>query len=172
MQLRRHSTLYPGDILLFRPRGKKAETLSDKFIAWGQRLFRQVPKNVNYVHVAIVDWNPEFILEARWPKSEISNLAIRRASSTDKIEVWRIKNLTPEQLKKILDYGHEHLGMWYDVLLFLTGFLSLKHTTICSLYVSRMCNAAGLDIPYGFKGKKLILPDDFVDFNTMLERVM
>lgn len=169
---RRHNTLFPGDILLFKPRGKKLRTFSDKLISWGQRLFRQVPNNINYVHVAIVDWNTEFILEAKWPKSIISNLAEKRMSSSDKIEVWRIRNLTPVQLQKILDYGHSHIGMWYDVLLVITGFISLKHTTICSLFVSRMCNSADLDIPYGYWHKKFIVPDDFVLSNTMLDRVM
>lgn len=172
MQLRRHYNLYPGDILLFRPRGKKEEDFSDKLISWGQRLFRKVPKDVNYVHVAIVDWNPEYILEAVWPKSRVTNLATKRATSTDKIEVWRIKNLTKEQLKKMLDYGHSHLGMWYDVPLFCTGFISLHNTEICSVFVSQICNEAGLDIPYGFKHKIFVVPDDFVIFNTMLERVM
>jgi hypothetical protein len=170
--IRRHNTLFPGDILLFRPRGKKTETFSDKLIVWGQRLFRQVPKNINYVHVAIVDWNPEFILEAKWPKTQISNLAARRATSKDKIEVWRIRNLTPEQLKKILDYAHDHLNEWYDIPLFLTGFISLHNTEICSVYISQACNAAELDIPYGFKYKVLVVPDDFIVFNTMLDRVM
>jgi hypothetical protein len=168
---RRHSTLYPGDILLFRPRGDHA-TFTDKLIIWGQNIFREVPKKINYVHVAIVDWNPEYILEAVWPKTRITNLAEKRATSTDKIEVWRIRNLTSEQLKKMLDYGHSHLGMWYDVPLFLTGFISLKHTELCSVFVSQICNAAELDIPHGFTHKLFVMPDDFFDFNTMLERVM
>lgn len=170
--IRRHNTLFPGDILLFRPRGKKAATFSDKLISWGQRLFRKVPKNVNYVHVAIVDWNTEYILESVWPKTRITNLAIKRATSADKIEVWRIKNLTSEQCKLMLDYGHSHLGLWYDIPLFLTGFLSIKHTEICSVFIAQICHAAKLDIPYGFMNKKFIVPDDYADFNTMLERVM
>lgn len=170
--IRRHSTLFPGDILLFRPRGAKEASVTDKLIIWGQKLFRQVPKQMNYVHVAIVDWNPEFILEAKWPKSQISNLAVKRSTCKDKIEVYRIKDLSPEKLKLMLDYGHNNLGLCYDVPLFLTGVISLKHTFICSVYVARICNAAGFDIPYGFKDKKLVLPDDFAVFNTMLDRVM
>ena len=170
--IRRHNTLFPGDILLFKPRGKREETFSDKLISWGQKIFRKVPKNVNYVHVAMVDYNPEYILESVWPKTKITNLATKRSTSTDKIEVWRIKNLTKDQCKLMLDYGHSHLGMWYDIPLFLTGFLSIKHTEICSVFISQICHAAGLDIPYGSAGKKFIVPDDFILFNTMLERVM
>jgi hypothetical protein len=169
---RRHNTLFPGDILLFRPRGAKEATLTDKLIIWGQKLFRTVPKKMSYVHVAIVDWNPEFILEAKWPKTQISNLAVRKQTCKDKIEVYRIKNLTPEQCKAMLDYAHSHLDMWYDVPLFLTGTISLHNTELCSVYVSECCNAAGLDIPYGCKSKKFVVPDDFAIFNTMLERVM
>jgi hypothetical protein len=120
----------------------------------------------------MVDWNPEYILESVWPKTRITNLAIKRSTSTDKIEVWRIKNLTKEQCDKMLEYGHSHLGLWYDIPLFLTGCLSIKHTEICSVFVSQICHAAGLDIPYGSTNKKFIIPDDYIDFNTMLERVM
>lgn len=167
----RRYILHPGDVLLFKPRGDNASFV-DKLIVWGQRLFRQVPRKVNYCHVAIVDRDTRFILEARWPKTCITNLAVSRSKSKDKMEVYRVRNITPEQIKAALDWAHEHLNEWYDIPLFLTGFLDTKHAEICSTYVSHAFKAAGLDIPYGCENKKFIVPDDFYIDNSMLERIM
>lgn len=167
----RRYVLQPGDILLFKPRGEHA-SFADRFIVWGQKLFRQVPKRVNYCHVALVDRDTRFVLEAKWPKTKISNLAIIKQKTKHKIEVYRVRDLTPEQAKAAIDWAHEHLNEWYDVALFLTGFLDLKHSEICSTYVSHSFKAAGLEIPYGCTNKKFIVPDDFFIDNSMLERIM
>ena len=170
MASKRRHVLRPADILLFKPRGNAS--FSDKIIVLGQKLFRQVPRKDNYCHVALVDKDTRFILEAKWPKTQRSELAPVAASSECKIEVYRVRNITPEQVKLALDWAHEHLNEWYDVTLFLTGFLALKHTEICSTYVSHSFKAAKLAIPCGCENKKFIVPDDYAIDKEGLERIM
>jgi hypothetical protein len=170
MPSKRRNILHPGDILLFKPRGNVS--FSDTLIIWGQKLFRQVPRKDKYVHVALVDRDTRFILEAKWPKTRRSNLITTKSNSKYKIEVYRVRGITEEQIKFALDWAHEHLDEWYDVPLFLTGFLYIKHTQICSTYVSNSFKAAKLDIPYGCGNKKFIVPDDYAIDNARLERIM
>jgi hypothetical protein len=171
MASKRRHILHPGDILLFKPRGDSTSII-DKLIVLGQHLFRQIPRNDNFCHVALVDDDTRFILEARWPKTRRSHLADVRTSCTDKIEVYRVRGITPEQIKLTLDFAHEHLNEWYDVPLFLTGFLSIKHTWICSTFVSKAFKAAKLSIPYGCSDKVFIVPDDFAIDKKGEERIM
>lgn len=167
---RRRNTLHAGDILLFKPRGNASFT--DKLIVLGQKLFRKVPRKDNYCHVAIVDKDTRFILEARWPKTRRSNLLKTKLSSKCKIEVYRVRKITDEQIKLTLDWAHDHLNEWYDVPLFLTGFLAIKHTEICSTFVSKAFKNAKLYIPHGSENKTFIIPDDFAIDKLGLERIM
>lgn len=166
----RKYVLQPGDILLFKPR--PSDSIVDKFIVWGQRFFRIIPKSIGYCHVSMVDLDTRYMLEAKWPKTRRSSIVEQRATGKEKIEVYRIRNITPEQVAKILKYAHDHLNEWYDVPLFLTGFLKVKHTQICSTYICDSCKAADLDVPIGCQNLKFVVPDDFYLDKITLERII
>jgi len=162
--------LQPADILLFRTTHRS--TWIDRFIVLAQKILYHVPPQARYCHVALVDKDTNLILEARWPKIKISKIDFSTHKQRDKIEVFRVRGITDEQREKVLQWAHDHVGEWYDVLLLITGFIDTKHAEICSTYVSKAFKAANLEIPYGNNNKKLILPDDFYGDNSRLERIM
>lgn len=163
------SLLKPCDVLLFRTTHKSS--LIDRVIVWGQRTFYHAPLQARYCHVALVDQNTDFILEAKWPKVKQSSITDYTYKQKDQIEVYRIKNITDEQREKILNDAQEHIGEWYSISLFLFGWTTAKHSVVCSTYVSKSCKAADLIIPYGSDNKKLILPDDYYK-DVGLNRIM
>jgi uncharacterized protein YycO len=162
--------LKPCDILLFRETHRS--TWIQRLIVWGQCTFYHVPKQARYCHVALVAGDTNLLVEAVWPKTHITTIDFSTYKNREQIEVCRIKDLTDAQREKILTWAYSHTGEWYDVLLLLTGWLSIRHTEICSVFVSKACKAAGLEIPHMHRKSGMVLPDDYVEFNTMLERVM
>lgn len=159
--------LQPGDILLFKTTPKSS--LKDRFIVWAQEAFYHTSKQADYCHVALVDRDINLMLEAKWPKIKISIIDF---SISDQIEVYRVHGITDEQVEKVLDWAHEHVGEYYDILLFLTGWLDIKHAEVCSTYISHAFRTVNLEIPYGSSDKKLILPDDYYNDITQLDRIM
>lgn len=161
--------LQPGDILLFRitPRSSWCE----KFIAWAQNVIYKVPQKAKFCHISLVDYDTNFMLEAVWPKTRISKIDFSNIQP-EKIEVYRVRKITDEQIKKTLDWAHDHLGEWYDIPLFITGWIDAKHAEVCSTFVSHAFRNAGLDIPYSCEDKKLILPDDFYLDTIGVDRIM
>ena len=162
--------LKPCDILLFRTTHRSS--LQDRFIVWGQRILYHIPKQARYCHVALVDKDTDLVLEAKWPKIKISTLEADTYKQRDQIEVYRVRGITNKQIEKTLDWAHEHVGEYYDVLLLLTGFIDMKHSEICSTYVSKAFKAAGLEIPYIHRENGLILPDDYYEDVVRLDKIM
>jgi uncharacterized protein YycO len=122
--------------------------------------------------VALVDKDTDLVLEAKWPKIKISTLEADTYKQRDQIEVYRVRGITDEQIETTLNWAHSHVGEYYDVLLLLTGWVDMKHSEICSTYVSKSFKEAGLDIPYGSKNKTMILPDNFGLDTIGLDRIM
>jgi hypothetical protein len=159
----------PGDILLFRV--ILSSSWSSKFIGWAQRLFGGVPKGFGYCHVALVDQDTDLMLEARWPKTRVSKIDLNKLNKEYGIELYRVRKITDEQIEQVIMWLHNHLDEWYDIPLFLTGFLDSKHSEICSTFISHAFQDAGLEIPVNNWHKKLVVPNDFYEDTITLDRI-
>lgn len=162
--------LKPADILLFRTTPRSTE--SEKFIAWAQHVIYNAPVDAKFCHVALVDYDTDLMCEAVWPKTKISEIDFAVQGQPEKIEVYRVRNITDAQVQATIQWAHDHLDEWYDVPLFLTGWLDAKHAEVCSTYVSHGFQASGLDVPHGSNAKKLILPDDYYLDTVTTDRIM
>ena len=160
------ATLKPGDILLYKV--TKYSALHDKLIAICQILLYQVPRNARFCHIAIVDQDINYKLEAVWPKTRRSLIAGDNIGEI--MEVYRVIDITDAQIKSTLVWANANLNEWYDILFMITGWLDVKHAEICSTFVSHAFAAAGLLIPHVPKFQKIILPDDYAD-DRQLARV-
>lgn len=154
------------DILLFRI--KSTSSFSQKFIAWAERLIYKAPPKAEYCHVALVDSDTTLMFEAVWPKTRVSKIDFEEISKKEIVEVYSVPGLTDEQKEQVLTWMRDHLDEWYDVALFLTGWLDMKHAEVCSTYVSNGFRAAGLEVPQGAWSRKIVIPDDFYIDNAEL----
>jgi len=162
--------LKPCDVLLFRTTHRS--TIVDRAIVWGQKTFYHAPKNARYCHVALVDRNTDLMLEAVWPKTHITPIDFSTYKEREQIEVYRVKDITEEQIDATLKWAYNHVDEWYDVPLLLTGWIDIKHAEVCSTYVSHSFEGAGLEIPSGSKGKRIVLPDDYYCDILKLEHII
>lgn len=165
------SLMQPGDILLFRP--KSVFHLSAWFIAWGQNVMGKTPHDVSYCHVALVDDDTDHILEARWPKSHRVVLDWDKLDEAYAVELWRVKTVTQKQIFKAVEWGRDNVGEWYDIGLFVWGWIDEKHEEVCSTFVAKAWAAAGIE----FKQVKkvgvgtLITPDEIAGNTDIIQRI-
>lgn len=159
----------PGDILLFRV--IPSSSLVSKFIGWSQRLFGRVPNGRGYCHVALVDLDTNLMLEARWPKTRVSQIDLNELNKKYGVELYRVRNITDNQIDQVIMWAHDHLDEWYDIPLFLTGFLDSKHAEVCSTFIAHAFRDVGLEIPVNNWHKKLVAPDDFYEDTITLNRI-
>jgi uncharacterized protein YycO len=152
----------PADIGLFRVTSDSG--WFSKLIGWGQKWIGQAPTVVAYDHAVIFD-TPTSITEAFWPR-------VRRRDfdpiGYEGLEVYRVKNITPDAVSKVLAYATSHLGEWYNLTGILTfGLVQLGHTAVCSQFVWEAFTAAGIVLcPY----ESLESPDD-IGASSLLIRV-
>lgn len=165
------SLFKPGDILLFKP--KSIFRVSAWFIVWGQNVMGKTPHDVTYCHVALVDQDTTYYLEARWPKSKRTKLDWKKLDAEYTIELWRVKDTTVSAVTKALGWAHANLGEWYDIGLFLWGWVDEKHEEVCSTFVAKSWAAAGVI----FKQVKkvgvgtLITPDEVAGNTDLIARI-
>lgn len=157
------------DILLFKV--KDSSSFFRKLIVLGQRLIYKAPPKAKYCHVALVDSDTTLMFEAVWPKTRVSKIDFNKISKTEIVEVYRVQGLTRKQAAEVLTWARNHLDEWYDVALFLTGWLDIKHAEVCSTFVSRAFKAADLEIPHGAWKKKFVIPDDFYVDNAKMRLI-
>jgi hypothetical protein len=160
----------PGDILLYRP--KSIFHISAWFIAWGQNVMGKTPHNVNYCHVALVDDDTDYILEARWPKSHRVSLNWEKLDKAYTVELWRVRNANRENVALALEWAHAHLGEWYDLPSFIWGWFDVKHAEVCSTFVAKAWANAKVIFQQVKKigDGKLITPDE-VAGSPLLKRI-
>jgi uncharacterized protein YycO len=144
--------LQPGDILLFKV--AKHSPWHDKLIALGEKLLHKNFTKSNYCHAAMIDADTDLMLEAVWPVTHI----IKIKSRNNKIEVFRIRNATPEQKLKAVKWTHKNLGLWYNVGQLLFGLFPRKHEVICSTYVAKAWKSSGIIL--GDINEKVFSPDE------------
>ncbi len=122
--------LRPGDILLFEV--VPNSPWHDKLIAFGEKLLGKQFTRKSYCHAALIDTDTDLMLEAVWPKTHI----IPIKSRNNKIQVFRMENVTKEQCLKAVKQAHKDLGLWYNVGKLCFGLFPRKHEVICSTYIA------------------------------------
>lgn len=166
------SLLKSGDILLFR--AKSFWHFSPWFISWGQNVMgKNAVKGATYCHVAIVDEDTDYFLEARWPKSKRTKFDWQHLDREYTVELWRVKNETNEEAAKAVAWAQANVGEWYDLGLFFWGWIDKKHAEVCSTFVTKAWESAGKI----FKQVKkvglgtLITPDEVAGNTDLIERI-
>jgi uncharacterized protein YycO len=144
--------LHPGDLILYRT--TKHSPIHDKLIALGEGVLQKKFTPSNYCHVSMVSNDTNLILEAVWPKTHVIKLDWNQPNE---LEVYRLKNVAQEQIKKAISWAEDHLGEWYDIPELFGGWISFKHAQICSTYMANSWKAAGIHFKTGKKG--FITPD-------------
>jgi len=132
----RKQALQPGDILFLGP--KKKWMIGSWLITWAQNVVGKSPiHGQSYSHVAIVDWDTNYVLESRWPKSRRRKLEMEKWCKQYNMELWRVRKVQPEQVKAALGWAYNHLNEWYDLGLFVWGMFDVKHAEVCSTFVAK-----------------------------------
>lgn len=158
--------LHPGDLLLFKV--KASSSLTDKFIGWGQKFMGMAPTKSEYCHVALVAFDPESLMEARWPKTRIWKIDWKHLHKQYDVQLFRVKNVTTRQRLDAIHWAEDHLNEWYDLPSFLFGWIQFKHAEVCSTFVTKAERAAKVY----FKTEKngFITPDQ-VAAQILIERI-
>lgn len=158
--------LQPGDLLLFRV--SVSSNWLDRLIGWGQKVIHQAPTKVAYCHVAIVGPDAESIYEAVWPKVHNITFDLTKIQKNLIVEAYRVRDVTPEQVAKVMAYCQSQIGQWYSVTSIVTfGIIDIGHRPYCSLLAWRAWLAA--DIILG-PDESMVSPDD-IAASTKLVRV-
>jgi len=138
----RKQALRPGDILFFRT--KKGSLPGSWFISWFQNIVGKSPiHGISYSHVAIVDWDTDYVLDSRWPKSKRRKIKWKSWGKYYGLELWRIRKIQPEEVQKALNWAYAHLEEWYDLGLFVWGMFDFSNAEVCSTFVAKAWKAAG-----------------------------
>lgn len=164
------SILQPGDIILCRP--IKTSLWSSWFISWGQHVLDQAPSEENYCHVAMLAADTDYLYEAKFPKTRLWKIDWVHMDERYGVELWRVKNVTPEQIAKAIEFADGHTGEWYDLPLFLWGCFDFKRAEVCSTYVQHSYEAAGIEVSVEGPGKKLTTPDEIAANIEVIERII
>jgi hypothetical protein len=165
--------LRPGDVLLYKP--KSVFHISAWFITWAQNVIGKNPiSGAKYCHVALVDSDTDYILESKWPKSHRVKLDWNKLDKAYDIELWRVREVTQSQIDKILEWASANLGEWYDLGLFIWGLFDMKHMEVCSTFVEKSLQNAGLAlVPKKIiAGNKEFLTPDEIAAQPFLKRIV
>ena len=153
-----------GDLLLFRV--SRSSNWLDKAIGWGQRVIHQAPTDADYCHVAIVGPTPDRMYEAVWPKFHNTALAPELVQKNLILEFYRVRDSTPEQVKKVMDYCQTLVGDPYPVISILTfGLVTLGHAPYCSQAAWRAWMAADRLI---CADEQMVSPDDIAGSKAVI----
>jgi hypothetical protein len=166
------SLLKPGDILLFR--AHPGSGWVSRFIVWGQKFLGRARQGQTYCHVAIVDKDTDFLMEAKWPKTRRWLIDWTLLDKEYDVELWRVRGASSAKVKLALLWAHDHLGEWYDLPLFLFGWFDSKHAEVCSTFVRGAWDAAGkhfeTNVDYGNESA-LITPDEIASNTDLIKRI-
>ncbi len=164
--------LKAGDILLCRV--KPESHFTSKFIVFGQKLLGRSRVDQNYCHVAIIDKDTTFLYEARWPKTRRWRIDWDHLDKYYSVEHWRVRGSTPAKTKVVLAWLNEHLGEWYDLPLFLFGWIDFKHAEVCSTYLVNAWAQVNVNfqpnVSYG-KPVRLITPDEIASNSKLIRKI-
>lgn len=154
--------LRPGDILLFEV--VPNSPWHDKLIAFGEKILRKQFTRSSYCHAALIDTDTDMMLEAVWPKTHIISIKSRN----NKIQVFRVKNVTKAQCLKAVKKAHEDLGLWYNIGKLFFGVFPRKHEVICSTYIAISWKASKVKLSK--RADKVFSPDEIAS-NPLVKHI-
>ncbi len=132
--------ILPADILA-RPYIKGKTGIEDSAIVEVEYLDGSTTPLGEMFHVGIAAPSvTPMIYEAVWPRYSLNPIAGRT------FDVFRVKNLSDDQLFKILCGCKAALGTPYSIIDLLTGWLPNNHQTICTLEVQQIFAKAGIKL--------------------------
>ena len=146
------SVVRAGDLLFYKVTPQSWWVA--QVIALAQALRSETPLPDSYSHVAIVDLDCEHKVEAIWPK-------VRRVPidwESDRIVLYRLRNMTDGKRIKMLAEAHNHIGEWYDIGQALFGFADFVKAEICTTLTQKAAKAAGYIL--GKKAGKFPAPNE------------
>ena len=139
----RKEMLRPGDIVFYKPKAKWS--IGSWLITWAQNVVGKSPiHGVSYSHVVLIDHDTDYIVESRYPRSRRYKMDWKKYENQYDFELWRVRNVKPEQVDKALDWAYAHLNEWYDLGLFLFGWIDRKKSEVCSTFVAKAWRAGGV----------------------------
>ena len=146
----------PGDAV-FYPVTPRSDWAS-KFVAIGEMFLRMGKSHEMFSHVALLDRDTAYQLEAYWPRTRRSRIDQRRP-----YEVWRLKGESTARRKLSLYWAYENLGQWYNLLGILFGWMKFRfHNRYCSEFARSAKRAAGFHLPDDVRG--YFSPNQLADF--------
>lgn len=152
----------PGDILFYKTTPKSG--ITHRLIAAAELLLGKGDDTVQYSHVSLLSTFTDYQYEAVWPKLRYSKVDWNDPC----IEIWRCKDITNEQVGKILRSASLRLGEWYNLLLIFTGFIKFQHAEICTTYIQDCYNVAGIKLASG--GDARLTPNALSD-DSQIEKI-
>lgn len=151
----------PGDLLLYSVTPKSG--VVSRLIATVELWRKEGDYKTQYSHVSVVSSKQDYQFEAMFPKTRESQI-----DWTDpRIELWRVKDSTSDQVTQVLSWCRAHVNCYYDVGQVFMGFFRLSNTYSCTKFARQSWLDAGRDIVPG--AGKFIGPNDLV--NPTIERV-
>src|SRR5262249_14437548 len=109
--------------------------------------------------------------ESRWPKSQKTKLDWNYLNKCYKMELYRVKNSTQNDISSVLNWCQTHLGIQYDLGLFFFGLFDRKNLEVCSTFVAKAFFTAGFILSVKGTSKKLITPDEIARNKSVLKRI-
>lgn len=152
----------PGDLVFTKVTPQS--TFGAKIIAIASILRKEGTRATQYSHVAIVDWDVNYVIEARWPK-------LRRTQidwSDSNLEIYRIQNFSVNKATAFMNHANSCIGQWYDLGQFLFGLFNFKKAEICTSLVINSAKVAGISL--GQAAGRLVTPNELAE-DPQLKRI-
>lgn len=126
----------PGDLIFFAatPRGPILRRLIGAF-----QLLSGDGQDRVYGHVAIAE-DSQTMIEETWPRARRRAIEL----SDPSVEVWRVRGATKYQCRVAVVNAQNNVGELYDLGGFFFGLFPNRHRAICSTFVARAWQEAGV----------------------------
>jgi len=108
-----------------------------------------------YTHVTICE-NQDFMFEMTFPKSKRSPIPYEK-----EIELWRVKDITNEQIIKVIEWCKKNLGRWYNITHLIT--LGIKPGYGCGDYCADAFKSVGIILSIEGAKDKMVSPNEVCD---------
>lgn len=143
----------PGDLIFYRV--TPHSTFTARLIAILQLLRGEGESTTQYSHVAILDRDTDFCIEAMWPRVRMSKVNWE----DPELELWR-RPMGSAKISLMLIDARGRVGDWYDAWGLLFGALGSRHRSICTTLILKSFASIGVDI--GAEAGKILTPNELV----------
>lgn len=143
----------PGDLLFYKVTPQS--NWIARLIAIAQIWRKEGDGSTQYSHVSIITHRLTQI-EAVWPKVKESDVDW----SSERLELWRINNISYLQAADIVLHAVQRIGQWYDLGNFFFGLFPSKQRQICTTLVTEA--AKDVNITLARDAGDLITPNELI----------